>query len=151
MCGTVEDPLLLPQPFEEISHTADIALRVSGRTREETSSRLVLALGSLLGGGAAGPLAEEIRITAEPAEAALMAIDVLRELLFLFSTRGLMPIRCGTSRFDEQEGAEVVVGMCAYEESLHGGGTDVKAITFHQARFEQTEGRAWMAQAVLDI
>jgi SHS2 domain-containing protein len=40
--------LALPQPWEEVPHTADLGIAARGATPEEALARLVLALGALL-------------------------------------------------------------------------------------------------------
>ena len=141
---------LLPQPFEQLDHTADLGVAVEGATPEETLARLVLALGALLaGGGPAEPGPEERVACAGGPDRAGSAVALLRELLYRFATARLLPASCRPLRIDAA-GAEAAVGFARWDPALHGEGVDVKAVTWHAARFEPAEGR-WRAQVVLDV
>ncbi len=149
--GTATQPLTHPQPYEEISHTADLTIEVQGADPSETLARLVLALADQLCGGGELRAHKEVRIEVEPGELVIMAIDVLREVLYRFATRGEIPERCGVVRVDESAGTKVVLRMGRYDERLHGGGSDIKAVTYHQPRFEKTPNGVWVARVTLDI
>lgn len=139
-----------PQPFEELDHTADAAVRVRGATAEEALARLVLALSELFTGG--GPLVPSgsFRVLAEPGDRAAMAVDVLRELLFRFESEGHVTWRCTPLRFDPGEGALVECEFGAYDPDAHRDGLVLKAVTLHGARFERRDGE-WVAEVVFDV
>jgi protein archease len=142
--------LSLPQPFEDLGHTADVGLRVRGASAEEALARLALALGTLLTGGDAPRPEREERVLAPggggPAGA---AVSFLRELLFRFATERLVPAEVEVHRVDAG-GAEATVGFARYDPARHAEGADVKAVTWHAARLEP-EGSGWVGQVVLDI
>lgn len=142
--------LTLPQPWEDLEHTADLGVRVRGATAEETLGRLVLALGQVLSGG--GPVEaereERISVAGGPG-LALAAVALLRELLYRFATERLVPAACEPVRIGP-EGAEAVVAFGRHDPVRHAEGADVKAVTLHAARFEPAGG-GWMAQVVLDV
>ncbi|HEX9050230.1 MAG TPA: archease [Anaeromyxobacter sp.] len=140
----------LPQPYEDLGHTADVGVRVRGATAEEALARLALALGALIAGGGAAPPEREERV-AVPGGPGLAgtAIALLRELLFRFATARLVPVEVEVHRVAE-DGAEATVAFARYDPVRHAEGADVKAVTRHAARLE-AEGGGWVAQAVLDI
>jgi len=139
-----------PQPFDELDHTADVGVLVRGITADEALARLVLAFAHVLSGGAPLQAETEITIHTGPGDLAAVAVDVLRELLYRFDRDGYVPATCEVRHFDEAEGAEVVIGVTSYDPVAHEEGIDVKAITWHEARFER-EGDDWLAQVVLDV
>ena len=142
--------LTLPQPFEDLGHTADLGVRVRGETAAEALARLALALGTLLAGGGPVPPASEARISVAGGPGLSgTAVALLRELLFRFAARGEVPAAVEVLRVDEA-GAEAVVRAGRYDPALHGEGADVKAVTWHLARLEP-EGDGWVGQAVLDV
>jgi len=142
--------LTLPQPYEELPHTADVGIAVAGATPEETLARLVLALGAMLsGGGEVSARGEELLVTAGGPDLAQVAVATLREVLFRFATRHLVPCAC-EARSVTPAGAELTVAFGPYDEALHGEGVDVKAVTYHGARFERA-AKGWRAQVILDI
>jgi SHS2 domain-containing protein len=142
--------LALPQPYEDLEHTADLGVRVRGGTPEEVLARLVLALGQVLAGG--GPVEaereERIAVAGGPG-LALAAVALLRELLYRFATERLVPAACEPVRIGP-DGAEAIVALGRHDPVRHAEGADVKAVTLHAARFER-EGGGWTAQVVLDV
>jgi SHS2 domain-containing protein len=142
--------LTLPQPFEDLGHTADLGVRVRGATAAEALARLALALGTLLAGGGPVAPASEARISVAGGPGLSgTAVALLRELLFRFAARGEVPAAVEVLRVDEA-GAEAVVRAGRYDPALHGEGADVKAVTWHLARLEP-EGDGWVGQVVLDV
>lgn len=151
--------LALPQPFEDLAHTADVGVRVRGATPEEALARLALALGSLLSGGVAVAPTEEARLVVDAAGGGRTgaAVALLRELLYGFATRRRIPAAVEVLRADEA-GAEALVATGAWDPVAHDGGADVKAVTWHAARLEpegasegRSEGGSWLGQVVFDI
>lgn len=139
-----------PQPYEELEHTADAGVRVRGETEEETLARLVLAFADIVSGGGEVSPTEELVIETEPSDRAAMAVDVLRELLFQFDSKGLIPYACEVLRFEPGSGSAVKVELGPWVESAHGEGLVLKAVTLHEARFEPSD-TGWLAQVVFDV
>jgi len=142
-------PWALPQPFEDLDHVTDAAVRVHGASDEEALARLVLALGALLAGsGRVDPVQTE-RVVAEGGPSrALAAVALLREILFRFATERLLPAAVESARIGP-DGAEAVVAFGRYDPERHEG-ADVKAVTQHAARFEPDDA-GWVAQALFDL
>jgi SHS2 domain-containing protein len=140
----------LPQPFEQLDHTADLGVAVEGASAEEALARLVLALGSLLAGGGPAPVRAEREIAVEGGpDLRGTALAVLRELLYRFAAERLIPAACEVLRLDEA-GARVRVAFAGWDPALHREGTDVKAVTWHASAFEPA-GDGWRAQVVFDV
>lgn len=142
--------LELPQPFEELDHTADVGVVVRGEGPEETLARLVLAMSELLSGGGPVDAAAQETIEVEPGDRVTMALDVLRELLFRFDTEHLIATSCRVERFAAGGGARVELELGPYDERRHADGAGIKAVTLHDARFEQDRD-GWLAQVVFDV
>ncbi|BDG04688.1 archease [Anaeromyxobacter oryzae] len=142
--------LALPQPFEDLDHTADVGVRVRGASAEEVLARLALALGALLaGGGAVHADAEERVAVAGGPGLAGTAVALLRELLFRFATARRIPAEIEIVRLGE-DAVEALVATGRYDPDVHGEGVDLKAVTWHAARLER-EGDGWIGQVVFDI
>ena len=84
--------LALPQPYEDLGHTADVGVRVRGATAEEALARLVLAFAALATGGAevAAEREERVAVPGGP-ELAGTAVALLRELLYRLATERARP------------------------------------------------------------
>lgn len=140
----------LPQPFEELDHTADAGVLVHGQSAEQTLARLVLALSAVLTGGGAVSAERDLTVQVERGDRAAMAVDVLRELLFRFECEMVVPESCAVTRFDPEHGCTVEVGVGPYDPEAHVDGLALKAVTLHAARFER-DADGWLAQVVFDV
>jgi SHS2 domain-containing protein len=139
-----------PQPYEEIDHTGDVGVVVRGATAEEALARLVLAFTEIVTGGGSIEATGEHRIEVEPSDRATMAIDVLRECLYELDISRMVAVACDVRRFDPATGGEVVLDVGLYDPEALTEGVELKAVTFHAARFEEDNG-GWIAQIVFDI
>ncbi len=142
--------LSLPQPWEEVPHTADVGIAARGATAGEALARLVLALGALAAGG--GPvredLEEEIEVR-EGADLAQTAVAVMREVHFRLAARGRIPCACEVTALSPGA-ARLRVGSGPRDPAIHAEGADVKAVTWHEARLAP-DGAGWRAQVILDV
>jgi protein archease len=144
--------LALPQPWEDLGHTADVGVRVRGASPEEALARLALAFGTLVTGGDAPRPEREERLAVFGAGGGGLegaAVGLLRELLYRFATERVVPAEVEVHRVDAG-GAEATVAFARYDPVRHAEGADVKAVTWHAARLER-EGDGWVAQIVFDI
>jgi SHS2 domain-containing protein len=142
---------VLPQPFRDLDHTADAGVEVEGASAGETLARLVLAQSALLTGGGRVTVERDERI-AVPAHPALhaTAIAILRELLYRFSTEKVIAGACEVGALQPGLPAEMTIGFGRYDPERHAEGLDLKAVTWHAARFEEVGGR-WRARVIFDI
>ena len=142
--------LSLPQPWEEVSHTADVGIAARGASPEEVLARLVLALGALAsGGGTVTEDAEEELVVRGGSDLAQTAVEVLREALFRLATRGRIPCACEVLSLRPGE-ARLRIGSGPRDPLRHAEGADVKAVTWHAAAFAP-DGGGWRAQVILDV
>lgn len=145
-----------PQPYEELDHTADVGVRVRGDDPAEALARLVLALADVLTGGQSPTAAgaadgagarQLIEIAGDP-DRAVVAVDALRAVLEAFQERGLVPVEVAVPLWSD-EAARLVVAFGRLEPERRAGAPEIKAVTWHAARFER-DGDGWLAQAVFD-
>lgn len=141
---------VLPQPYRDLEHTADVGVEVEGATAMEALARLVLAEASLLTGGAVVPPSREERVVVTADGPTSIAIAVLRELLFRFATERTVVTWCEVIALDALAGAEVRVGVGRFDPEQHADGLDLKAVTLHQALLAAEDGR-WRGRVVFDI
>jgi SHS2 domain-containing protein len=142
--------LSLPQPWEDVSHTADVGIAARGASPEEALARLVLALGALAsGGGAVAEDAEEEIVVRGGSDLAQTAVEVMREVLFRLATRGRIPCACEVLSL-EPGLARLRVATGPRDPVRHAEGADVKAVTWHAAALAPEAG-GWRAQVILDV
>jgi SHS2 domain-containing protein len=140
----------LPQPFRDLDHTADAGVEVEGASPGETLARLVLAESALLAGGERVAVERDERVVVRTQEGAEgLAVELLRELLYRFSTARVIAGACEVTAFEPGALVEVNIGFGRYDPDLHAEGLDLKAVTRHAARFEEVGGR-WRARVIFD-
>lgn len=142
-----------PQPFEQVSHTADIAVLVRGESAEVALGRLVLAFGELVTAGAEplAPVGESDLEAAGGAPFAMVAVDILRGAHALLTTRGWVPVSVVVYPASEQNGARLRVTFGLLEPYVHSEGLDIKAVTYHACRFDKVSEALYEAFVVFDI
>lgn len=132
--------------YEFLEHTADVRLRVTGRTLGELFSEALAGLMELLRPGAAtGP---EVRrpVSLSASDATALLVDFLGRVLLDAHTRrerydGLTVLKLTETRIE----AELVGAAVA------GFGDDVKAVTYHEADVRRTADGGWETVIVLDV
>jgi SHS2 domain-containing protein len=135
--------------YELFEHTADLGLRVQADT---LNALFVDAARGLLAMFVADP--ETVRPTTTKAislsadEPAYLLFDWLSELLYAFETDKLL-----LWEFDLRIEGNQLTATCrgeAMDASRHRMEHEVKAITYHGLRLEQTAG-GWFAEIIVDI
>lgn len=142
--------LALPQPYCEIDHTGDVGVEVRGATAEETVARLILAEAALMAGGGAVDAARVMELHVGRADRETMAVDLLRELLLHFAMHREIAGEVEILTFDPAFGATVRCTMGPYDPVRHVEGGEIKAVTLHDARFEQ-DANGWLARVIFDV
>jgi SHS2 domain-containing protein len=135
--------------YEIFDHTADMGLRVHGRTREEAYTDAALGLTQII----AGDLEQIHPITQETIDVpgndpALLMFDWLNELPYAFESRRMLG-----ARFEievKREGIHATVYGERYDPARHTLCHEVKAITYHGLKMEQAAD-GWVATVIVDI
>jgi SHS2 domain-containing protein len=143
--------------FERIDHTADVGVRVRGRTLEDLFARAARALFAVLLGSppSAGPDAAPGRVVVEAPDLEGLLQAWLSELLYRFSAERrvgvafavLPPVHPGPGAPWRLEAG---VAEEPLEPARHVVETALKAVTFHQLRVEERSGGGWEAQVIFD-
>jgi len=135
--------------FELFEHTADLGLRVQATTLEELLAESARGLLSML---VANP--QDVRpsqtktISIDETEPSYLLFDWLSELLYAFEREKLL-----LSEFELELRDHRLTATCRGELmdiSRHQMEHEVKAITYHALRVEQTPA-GWEAEVIVDI
>jgi SHS2 domain-containing protein len=135
--------------YETFDHTADIGVRVFGRTVEEVFAHAAYALFDQMidlrkvGGGAV----QEISV--EGADREDLLIRWLGELLFLCQGRGYLFKEFSILHLNSNSLKAVARGEIC-DPSRHHFKTEIKAVTYHQVEVKKRENR-WEAKVVFDV
>ena len=135
--------------FETFGHTADLGLRaragdLAGLFREAARGLFSIVVEDL---ETVRPL-EQVTISLEGDDVTYLLLDWLAELLRLFDTRQLL-----LGHFEVRvtgSGLEATARGEPLDPARHALDHEVKAITYHGLRVEETKG-GWVAEVIVDI
>jgi len=132
--------------FEEIEHTADVALRVRGRDLKELLQNAALGMAQLMCEETAlsDDCAEHpVEIRADDAEGLL--VEWLSELVFLVEVKSFIFQQVEIQTISESYFKAKVYGKIAQKLKVH-----IKAVTYHNLKITKTEN-GLEAVVVFDI
>jgi SHS2 domain-containing protein len=136
------------KPYEFFEHTADIGVRVHGRTLEELFINAAAAFYEAQGRFTLSSRATR-RVEVEAPSTDELLVRWLAELLYLLSAEGACFDRfkiefTGGGRLS----AEIEGGPVDFSRSeVH---EEIKAVTYHQLEVKQT-GEGWTATVIFDV
>jgi SHS2 domain-containing protein len=135
--------------YETFDHTADLGVRVLGRTCEEVFTNAAYALFDLLTdlNYVRENLSYNLRVEAADREELL--VRWLSELLFLCESEGYLFKKFSLSHLDRTSLQAVACGE-AFDLSRHKFKMEIKAVTYHQVEIKKKDGR-WEARVIFDI
>jgi SHS2 domain-containing protein len=135
--------------YETFDHTADLGLRIRATDRNALFAEAARALFATLVENldAIAPAQRlDVNLTADDCE--YLLFDWLKELLYHFDTEHLL-----FSRFEVSVGADGLHGSAwgePFDPARHELAHEVKAITYHGLRIEETAD-GWLAEVIVDI
>lgn len=135
--------------YKLLEHTAEIRIRIYGRTLKALFQNAVLALTDTLADAKKIKPSRSLRlkITAEDRE--LLLVRLLREVLFLFDTRHFLVRRLEITDWRDTMIQGKFWGE-RFSPKRHILKTEIKAVTYHGLKVGKRGGR-WYAEVVLDV
>ena len=132
--------------FEVIQHTADVRLRIHGDSVEELFREAVRGLTACLQPQATQSSEVERTLRVESVDRTTLLVDFLNEVLWFADVHSEI--------FHDVKFAELTELSLTAE--LRGSraesfGSDIKAVTYHEAEVTRNERGAWETMLVLDI
>ena len=136
--------------YETFDHTADLGLRIRAGDLNTLFAEAGLALGSILvEDPAAVRPAHRVAIDLPADEIEYLMFDWLRAILYHFEVDHLLVARCEV-RVSPGAGLQAVLEGETFDPARHELSHEVKAITYHDLRVEETED-GWLAEVIVDI
>ncbi len=136
--------------FETFDHTADLGLRIRAGDLNTLFAEAGLALGSILVEDPASVQpARRVAIDLPADEVEYLLFDWLRAILYHFEVDHLLVARCEV-RVGPSAGLQAVLEGETFDPLRHELSHEVKAITYHDLRVEETED-GWLAEVIVDI
>ena len=136
-------------PYELFDHTADLGIRVRADDLEGLFAEAATALfAAIVGDVSSIRHSQQLRLNISGAQHDLLLLDWLSELLYVFETQHLV-----FSQFQVQLGPAGLAATChgePFSETRHAAQHEVKAITYHGLKVDQTP-TGWLAEVIVDI
>lgn len=135
--------------YEIFEHTADLGIRVKAATLEQLFADAARGLFAVMAPAIDNvrPVQEK-RLSLKADGLEFLLLDWLSELLYAFESERLV-LTSFEVRFDGSTLSAICRGG-PFDPERHGGGNEVKAITYHGLLVQQ-EGQSWRAEVIVDI
>jgi len=135
--------------YETFDHTADLGIRVFGRSYEEVFANAAYALFDLLTdlNRVRENFSYELRVEAADREELL--VRWLSELLFLSESRGYLFKNFSFSHLGQTSLQAEARGE-TFDPSRHKFKMEIKAVTYHQVELKEKDGR-WETKVIFDL
>jgi len=135
---------MVPYRYEEISHTADLALRVRGENFHDLLRHAAQGMYHLMGAGIGNNTSIDEAFTISHGSHEEILVDFLNELLFLCEAHGKV-----LTAFQFSEGANGLQ-VRAVGHTLDGIVRPIKAVTFHNLVVNQS-GKDYETVITFDV
>ncbi len=136
----------MPDRYEIIDHTADIAIKTHGKDMNEAFANAAFAMFDTMCDAASVKPVGEVEVRVEGDDLELLLVNWLSELLYICDVDDVL-----FSEFEVNISGKELVGK-ARGESMdpvrHGLKTDIKAVTYHMLEVSQAEN---YVQVLFDI
>ncbi|HUR61399.1 MAG TPA: archease [Candidatus Thermoplasmatota archaeon] len=144
-------------PFSIVDHTADLGIEAEGASAEEVLQAAALGLTSVLSGRpdphTLGRPDRELSFTIEAPDRIALLVAFLSELVWRHESEDLVWLGGGVTLGTGRDGIARLTAKgngLRHDPATHGRGVEVKAVTYHDARFENVAG-TWHLRVLLDI
>jgi len=139
------------EKFEFIEHTADLGLRVTGKTSEDLFKNYANALFSILTDYQPQKIISK-KITLQAQCLAELLVDWLNELLSTFLADGFFPKEYNVNISDDKGGKVLQAELRGEEFDFENNQLkrEIKAATYHDLKVEEN-GRGYVAEVIFDV
>ena len=148
---------VIKKDFEQVPHTADIKIRVYGKTLEQFFCNALIGMFQVIGPKAKGctvvngrlvcselPEKHTLVVTAPDRNALL--VDFLSEALYLSDVHNEAYLAADVNQLSETEISATVYGIKVTGFEV----VEIKAVTYHDLDIQQKDG-VWVSDIVFDI
>ncbi len=133
-------------PYSLLEHTADVRMRVTGRTVDELFRDALLGMVAIM--DPSGRITEPIvrTVALQAADPTALLIDFLSEALIYMQTEREAYT---DASFRALTGQKLEAELTGYVAGSFG--EDIKAVTYHEAEVKRNESGIWETMVVFDI
>lgn len=143
--------------WREYDTTADTGIEVEGKSPEDVFVTAGHAFAALTTNPTTIKMTERHEIRVSDVDNDLLLVNFLNELLYLLETEEFVPVQFrNASHTDDFPGIEprifsVIALGGKWIQGEHESRTEIKAVTYHQLKFERVKRKVWNARVVFDI
>lgn len=142
--------------YRLVDHTADLAIESDAPDPGACLAEAARGLAEVLTGRPPDArLADRpMAFAVEAPDHVALAVAFLAELVWLMESEDLLWLQGGVRMTHAADGilrAEADGNGTRFEASRHGRGVEVKAVTYHQVRFEADARGTWHLRVLLDL
>jgi len=134
--------------YEIIQHTADIGIKVKGRTLPKTIGKSILAMSDLMLGNMKIGSSEEKGFTIEENDLEIALVSILEEVLYIFEYHKFGVSLCSVNIKNNEY--RVHLNGAHYNPNKITDGMEIKAVTYHQLKVKRTPDN-WIVSVIFDI
>jgi len=135
--------------YETFPHTADLGVRVFGRTLEEFFANAAYALFDLLTDLKKVRESTRLEIDVQAADREELLVRWLGELLFLCESEGYLFRRFSFSHLDATSLRAIAWGE-TFDPCRHRFKSEIKAVTYHKVEVQEKDG-TWEGRVIFDV
>jgi len=132
--------------YEILEHTADLKIRIFGKTKEELFLNALLAMAELMKPELGKGMKVKREIKVKSADLPALLVDFLSQILYLSQTKREVYNNIKFSNFSDTELISELTGSSAIRF-----GEDIKAVTYHNLEVKQKNDGTWEAVILFDI
>ena len=138
--------------YEVIEHTADIGIRVSGKTKEDIFTNAAYAMFDIMVAfkviDSKSPKLQH-SLTIEGVDTKELLVCFLNELIYLFVSKEFLPAKFKIVKMNNQCLTALVSGK-KLNSKYHRLKAEIKAATYHNLKVEKTEA-GYQAEVIFDL
>jgi SHS2 domain-containing protein len=135
--------------FEILEHPSDLGIKAQGDSLQNVFCNAAFGLMSVVAGASAIEPRESREVSVSAIDRENMLVRWLTEILYLFDAEKFLTGEIKFTFFSDTALTAHVRGE-TYDAGKHELKLDVKAITYHQLKIEECDGR-WTARVFVDI
>ncbi len=138
----------MSESYRILEHTADIGFEAYGATREEGLANAAIALTSIITDPDSVAVKNKHTIEVSAGDWEQLLVRYLNEVLYIIDGESFLPAKADVKLQEDYSLIAVLYGETRTED--HDVRTDVKAITYHQLKFEQVNN-GFIVRVFVDI
>ena len=135
--------------YKLIDHTADFGIEVTGEDQKTLFINAALAMFDVIANTSGLKGESEFDLRIQGSDRCDLMVNWLRELLYLWNGKEML-IKEASILFISEKKLTAVLKYDRFNPDIHEIKNEIKAVTYHQIKVEQTIER-WKANVIFDV